>query len=87
MDEYAPVELLLTLVALGSTPPVMVMVAQLTTTPDDVVTVPLMCPLVASLRFAVAAVPLKMVTEAEFGNHPDNDAFTVYVPAGMPLKV
>src|SRR3954462_9858360 len=57
-----------------------------TIVPEELTTVPLMCPLVDSLRFAVLAVPFSTVTLAEFVSQPDSAADIVYVPVAIEEK-
>lgn len=81
MLEYAPVELVVTVLVLFSVPPLKVTVAPLTPVPLEFFTVPLIFPAVEMLKLSVVFAPELTDAVLLWASQPVLTTVTVYVPA------
>jgi hypothetical protein len=81
------VELLVTVLLVGTTPPLKLMVAPVTAAPLASLTVPLIIPEVAIAKLSVVLVPPLAVALLFWLSQPLLEAVTVYVPAGKLVSV
>ena len=80
-------ELLVTVLLVGTTPPLKLMVAPLTAAPLVVLIVPLITPEVAIAKLSVVFAPPLTVALLLWLSQPLLEVVTVYVPVATPVSV